>query len=350
MKAIMKKRFILVLLLLILILAGWIWQSKTASLKTSPSVSLAKVKKIDFIKTISSSGKTAANKSIKLKFQTSGKLTWVGVKEGDFVYAYQAIASLDKREVQKTLEKTLRDYSTQRNNFDEMTKITYGEKKTTDVNDTIKRILEKNQWDLEKSVLDVELKNLALEYSTLVSPIAGIVTRIDTPVAGVNITPASAEFEIIDPASILFEANIDEIDVGGLLIGQRAMINLDAYADRTFEGTVSAIAFNAKTSAGGATVFPVKISFGNSEAIRIGLNGDVTIETEKSPQSLVIPLTAIKEDESGKFVYKKKGLTFQKQRVTIGIKSENEVVVLDGLAELDDVATKGFTNIKISTP
>jgi len=350
MKVTIKKRLFLIIFLLSVILAGWIWQSKTASLKTSPSVSIAKVKKIDFLKIVSSSGKTSANKSVKLKFQTSGKLTWVGVKEGDFVYAYQAIASLDRRDVQKTLEKTLRDYSTQRNNFDEMTKITYGEKKTTDVNDTIKRILEKNQWDLEKSVLDVELKNLALEYSTLVSPIAGIVTHIDTPVAGVNITPAAAEFEIIDPASILFEANIDEVDVGGLLVGQRATINLDAYADRTFEGTVSAIAFNAKTSAGGATVFPVKISFGNSDVIRVGLNGDVTIETEKSPQSLVIPLTAIKEDESGKFVYKKTGSTFQKKRVTIGIKSDDEVVILEGLTELDEVAIKGFTNIKTSTP
>lgn len=351
MKVAIKKHWKLILFLLCIILAGWIWQSKTASQKISPSISTAKVKRKDFLKIVSSSGKTAANKSVKLKFQTSGRLQWVGVKEGDAVRAYQAIASLDTREVQKSLEKALRDYSNERNDFEETWRVTYdGKKPVNAFNDTIKRILEKNQWDLEKAVLDVELKRLAVEYSTLITPIAGIVTHIDTPVAGVNITPAAAEFEIIDPASILFEANIDEVDVGGLSLGQKAAIQLDAYPDRTFEGTVSAIAFSAKTSAGGATVFPVKISLGNSGAIRVGLNGDVTIETEKSPQSLVIPAAAIREDESGKFVYKKTGSTFQKIRVTIGATSDDEVVILEGLTELDEVVIKGFTNIKAEAP
>jgi macrolide-specific efflux system membrane fusion protein len=74
---------------------------------------------------VQSSGKTKADTSAELKFQTSGKLAWVNVKEGDAVEAYQAIAGLDPREVQKTLEKALRDYSSERNDFEEMWRVTY---------------------------------------------------------------------------------------------------------------------------------------------------------------------------------------------------------------------------------
>ena len=81
----------------------------------------------------------------------------------DRVKAYQAIAQLDSREVQKNLEKVLRDYSAERNDFEEMWRVTYKGIKDpqTALTDTVKRILEKNQWDLEKAVLDVELKHLA---------------------------------------------------------------------------------------------------------------------------------------------------------------------------------------------
>lgn len=350
MKVAIKKYWKLCIIVIVLLVAGWMWRSKTVSEQTTTSVVTSQVKRVNFTKIVSSSGKTKANTSVELKFQTSGKLTWVGVKEGDSVHAYQAVASLDTREVQKTLEKTLRDYSNERNDFDEMTKITYGEKKPTDVNDTIKRILEKNQWDLEKAVLDVELKHLAVEYSTLITPIAGIVTHIDTPVAGVNITPAGSVFEIIDPTSVLFEAKIDEVDVGTLSVGQHARVNLDAYPDRTFEGTVSAIAYSAETSAGGATVFPVQIALSAADAIRVGLNGDVTIETAKSPQSLIIPVAAVREDDNGKFVYKKVGTTFSKVLIEVGIANEDDIVVLNGVSEGDLVATKGFANIKTNTP
>ena len=137
------------------------------------SIKTEVVRRMIFEKTITSSGKTKAKKSVDLKFQTSGKLTWVGVKEGDRVTAYQAIASLDSREVQKNLEKALRDYSSERNDFEETWRVTYKGMKNPDtaLTDTVKRILEKNQWDLEKAVLDVELKHLSLEYSSLLSPI-----------------------------------------------------------------------------------------------------------------------------------------------------------------------------------
>ena len=329
---------------------GIYWTTRISAKDSSSSITVTTIKRNNFIKTISSSGKTSANTSVDLKFQTSGKLTWVGVKEGASVSAYQTLATLDSREVQKNLEKALRDYSNERNDFDEASQITYGTRKTDAtnnlLNDTVKRLLQKNQWDLEKTVLDVELKSIAMEYSSLVTPIGGMVTHIDTPVAGVNITPATAVFQVVDPASIVFEAKIDEVDVGALAIGQEATITLDAFPDKKFTGKISYISYAAETSTGGATVFPVKIAFPDTQQLRIGLNGDVTIETSRQSGVITVPVAAIREDADGKYVYRKSAKdAYEKTPVQTGESNDDETVIISGLQENDSVVIKGFNSV-----
>ncbi|MBI3956256.1 efflux RND transporter periplasmic adaptor subunit [Candidatus Gottesmanbacteria bacterium] len=325
---------------------GIAYQKQQANV-TKSSVKTAVVRRTMFEKTITSSGKTKAKKSVELKFQTSGRLTWVGVKEGDTVQQYQAIAKLDVREVQKNLENELRDYAKQRNDFEEMWRVTYkGIKDPSDaLTDTVKRILEKNQWDLEKAVLDVEIEHLSVEFATLVSPIAGIVTRVDMPVAGVNITPATAVFEIVDPDSLVFEASVDEVDVATIAIGRKTTVTLDAYPSDPFTGSVTKIAFAAKTSSGGATVFPVEVAIATSSAVRVGMNGDVAITVDTQGDALVIPAEAVQEAEKGSFVYRKEGKTYKKTPIEVGARNDEEVVVQSGLTEGDEVVVKGFKDL-----
>lgn len=328
----------------ILALGGFFFARQRSADATKGTIKTAVVMHAAFAKTIQSSGKTKAKKAVELKFSTSGKLTWVGVKEGDHVQAYQAIASLDSREVQKNLEKALRDYSAQRNDFEQTWRMTYKGTKDpqTAFTDTVKRILEENQWDLEKAVLDVELKHLAVEYATLVTPIAGIVTHIDMPYAGVNITPATAVFEVLDPDTLIFEAAIDEIDVGKLALNMDATISLDAFPNQTFPGKISFIAYAAQTSSGGATVFPVEISITSAPGVRVGMNGDVSIATAQQNDALVVPLEAIREDEKGSYVYRKAGKTYEKRPVILGQQNDTVAIVTDGLSEGDEVVVKGF--------
>lgn len=343
-------RYWKLIVILILVVGGLMyWINRASAQKMASSITTEKVSRQNFSKTLSSSGKTKAEKSVDLKFQASGKLAWVGVKEGASVSAYQAIAGLDTREVQKNLEKSLRDYSNERNDFDEAGLITYGSRKTDAtnnlLNDTVKRILEKNQWDLEKAVLDVELKHIALEFSTLITPISGIITHIDTPVAGINITPATAVFSVADPASLVFEANVDETDVGALSLGQQATITLDAFPEATFSGSISYISYISQQSSGGATVFPVKIRFDHAENLRIGLNGDITIVTDRQDDVLTVPTEAIREENGETYVYTKTNTTYKKTAIQVGMKNEDVIVVTQGLSEGDHVVTKGFSNI-----
>ncbi len=341
------KKIIFITLAILAVAGGWLFIRNRQKSAKNTSVETATAKRTDFVKTVNSSGKTAATKSVDLKFQTSGRLAWVGVKEGDMVVAYQAIAGMDVREVQKNLEKALRDYSSERNDFEETWRVTYQGRSSPQqaLNDTMKRILEKNQWDLEEAVLDVELKHLAVEYATLVTPIAGIVTHIDTPVPGINITPATAVFTVVDPNSLVFEANVDEIDVANLTVGQAAIVTLDAFPNSSFMGTISYISYTSETSSGGATVFPVRISFNDPTQPRVGLNGDVTIETQKQENVLIVPREALREDKEGQYVYRKTGKTYERVTVEAGAQSDDDVVIVQGLSDGDILVIKGFSSI-----
>ncbi len=344
----MKRWVIIGAIVLVVVLGGFFFSRQKQANAEKGSVKTVAVKREDFVKTIQSSGKTEAKKAVELKFQTSGRLTWVGVKEGDRVNAYQAIASLDAREVQKTLQKTLIDYSLERNTFEDTSKYTYQANRAADaVNDRMKHVLEANQWDLEKAVLDVELKHLAVEFSTLITPIAGIVTHIDTPYAGVNITPSTSVFQILDPDTVIFEASIDEVDVGKLSPGMQADVALDAYADQTYPGTISFIAYAAEKSSGGATVFPVEITLAATASgqFRVGMNGDVSIVTSRKDAALVIPVEAIREDDGGTYVYKKSGNTYIKTPIVIAEQSETSAAISDGVSEGDEVVVKGFATL-----
>src|SRR5260221_3521584 len=97
----------------------------------------------------------------------------------------------------------------------------------------MKRLLQNNQYDLNKTINSVELVDLARQQSILSTPIAGIVTRVDAPVAGVTAIAGSTTFTVVDPTSIVFDMDIDEADIGKIQEGQHAKITLDAYPNMT---------------------------------------------------------------------------------------------------------------------
>ena len=296
----------------------------------------SKVERGAIEQSVSASGEIKAERQVDLKFQTSGKLTWVGVKVGDRVEKWQAIAQLDQEELRKDLEKALRDYAKERNDFEEEYRVTYREQTPqTALTNTIKRVLEKNQWDLEKAVLDVELGDIALEYSTLVTPISGIVTRIDTPLAGVNIVYTGAVFTVADPSSTLFSADIDEADIALIHEGQKATIALDAYYDKPVTGKVKCVAFSSITTSGGGTAFPIEITLPENvdERFKIGMNGDAEIIIDKKENVLNVPLEAISEKDGKTLLRLLEDGKVREVEITVGLRSETKAEILSGANE-----------------
>jgi RND family efflux transporter MFP subunit len=319
-------------IVIVVVLLSFVLYRKYAPKSPDQLYQLETIQKQDIKQIVSASGSIASETEVDLKFQTSGLLAWVGVKEGDLVKKWQAIASLDTRALRKSLEQELIDYSKGRNDFEEMRLETYGE--GTDLTDTIKRILQKNQWDLNRAVLDVELQSITMQYATIISPIDGIVTHIDVPVPGVNITATTALFTIADPQNLEFIAKIDEVDIGFLEATQSAQIILDSYPDDPIDTFISSIDFASTTDSSGSTVYLARFKLNNPNLnhYRLGMNGEVIITTSQKSDVIAVPYQSILEDDQTEVQLIKEDQII-KVPVTTGIIGEDYIEITSGLTE-----------------
>jgi len=344
-----KKKYLIIGSMFLLSLGFFLVKNpKSALLEKKEKFKTTKVKRSDLQKTVSASGKVKSDQTVTLKFQASGQLAWVGVEVGDYVKKWQAIASLDKRKLEKSFQKIANDYLEERWDF-EQTQDDYRETKDRQlVTDAIQRILDKSQFDLNKSTLNYEIADLAVKYATIFSPIDGIVTKIDAPIAGINITPATATFTIANPNKMIFEANIDEIDIGEIKKEQEAILILDAYPEEKIRSKIIQIAFQSQTTRGGGTVFPVKIELPENKNLKfkLGMNGDIDVVIEEKKNILVIPKEYVKTKNGKSGVYFLKNSKLKMREIKTGLTTLSQVEVLEGLDENEEIVLTKKTDDK----
>lgn len=336
---IIKKRYKLIIFLFVLVLLGAVIYPRITKGVSGKKKETVKVVRGTLEEKMTISGEINAEEKVTLRFQTSGRLAWVGVKEGDHVKKYQSVASLDQRELKMKLKKELNDYLTERWDFEQVKRDDYKDKVMTD---TIKRLIDKAQFDVNNSVLDVEIQNLAIELSNLWTPIEGIVTRVASPYAGVNITATQAEIDVVNPKTVFFLATADQTEVVKLKEGMIGELVLDAYPDATISGIIKNISFIPKSGETGV-VYSIKflINEDNSDyRYRQGMAGDLSFTIRKEVDILYLPIKYIKEEKNNenpltgkKYVQVKKGEKLEKIYIETGMETDEYTEIKTGLTE-----------------
>lgn len=333
-----KKRWYIVLIFLVG-LGVYLYQTQTTQAKKIKESSYT-ITRQDIRETLSLAGDIRADEHIVLRFQTSGRLAWVGVKEGDKVKKYQTVASLDQREVKKKLEKTLLTYTQTRNSFDQTgdDNQRVGDQPNNDIGDKMKRLLENSQYGLNSSVLDVELSQLAVEYSNIFTPIEGIVIRADAKYAGVNITPSQAEFEIVNPETLYFSFLADQTEVTLLSEELEGEMQFDPFPDAQLTGAIYYLSFTPKTGETG-TVYEgrIRLSDDAMDKYRLGMTGDVTFTLRQKNNVVVVPDTYTKAEGDKRYVMKLENGVEKKTYIKTGLESDGYLEVLSGLKTGDVV-------------
>lgn len=305
--------------------------------KKKTVVLTATVKRGNLEQVLTIPGTIDAEEKAVLKFQTSGRLAWVGVKEGDYVKKYQSIASLDQTDLKKTLQKKLNDYMTNRWTFDQTTKDDYKDKALTD---TITRLKDKVQFSLNNAVIDVELQDITVRYANLWTPIEGIVTKADPKYGGINITSTTAEYDVVNPNSIYFSANADQTEVTKLKEGVTGELVLDPFPDEKILGAVKNIFFMPKAGESG-TVYEVKFFFDKNNSdyrFRLGMTGDLSFVTAKKDDVLYLPIRFVLEKDSKKYVTVLKNGQKSQVNVQTGLETDDNIEILSGVSEGDVVS------------
>jgi len=316
---------------------------KTSAITLDPKTDTIVSPKIAEIKDqLTLSGSIYSDQVAVVKFQNSGKLNWVGVKVGDRVKKWQVLATLDSQELKKSLQTQFNNYRSELSKFND-TQLTY--KKTREdylVTDTIQRILDRTQYSLENSVINYEIADMAIKESKLITPIDGIVVAIDQPLAGVNVTPATATIIVINPNSLYFRAEVDQQEVTKLVSGQEASIKLDSFDQNEIQTKLSYIAFTPVTGQS-STVYEIRfpLSLENQNLnYRLGMDGDVVILIKDKPDVLTVPIDSINDDNGKTYVFVKINDKLEKKYIKTGIETDTTVEVLEGLSSYDQVVIK----------
>lgn len=323
------------LLLLLLVLGGGVFFFVRSKQLASQDLNFARVERKELVKYLEVSGVIDAKQKADLYFATGGKLVYLGAQEGEAVRRGQTIATIDRAALSKQLEQSLNLYESQRAAHEELGS-DYSDRVITS-KEELNRFQE--QQVLENSVIAVELNSIAIRNTVLAAPFDGILTVAPQVVPGVQLAPTDY-FEVVDPNSLILRASLDETDLPLVRLGQPALISLDAYDAESFASQVNYISYVSRETVTG-TVFTVEfpLPVNSLERYRIGLNAEARIELERRADVLAVPVEAVRQSD-GRYLVDVKANNaagFETRTIEIGLETEDEMEVLSGLSEGEEV-------------
>ena len=180
-----------------------------------------------------------------------------------------------------------------------------------------------------------------LNQTVLRSPIEGIVTKQNTKI-GETVSVNTPVASVISTAKFEIDANIPEVDIAKVKIGDTANVTLDAYgSDVTFDAHVISIE-PAGTIIEGVTTYKTTLQF-NSEDDRVksGMTANIDILTAEKKNVIAIPQRTVIKNDEGKFV---KILTGKNEASEVSVEtglrgSDGTIEITKGIDEGDKVIT-----------
>jgi HlyD family secretion protein len=160
---------------------------------------------------------------------------------------------------------------------------------------------------VEEAAAALQTTQDALSKSVLTAPIDGVITSVDTKVgetvAGSSLAPGPDAIKMISAQKFQIISYLSETDIGKIKVGDSASTTLDAYGSGVnFDATVISIDPSA-TVTNGISTYKTTLQFDqNDERIKEGMNANIIITDQEHQNALVIPQTAVIQNNNQDFV------------------------------------------------
>ncbi len=143
---------------------------------------------------------------------------------------------------------------------------------------------------------------------------------------------------VADLNQMVIDSHINQADVTRLKIGQQVSIQVEAVTGLKLTGTIERIAPQA-TLKNNIKGFSCRILLENpDERVRPGMTANISIPIALADNVLSVPLSAVFTEGGERFVYVKKGGSWDHRSVKIGVADFSFVEIIEGLQEGDTVA------------
>ncbi len=200
-------------------------------------------------------GKVVAD-TIEVRYAFSGKVSVVKKRTGDMVKRGEVLAALDSKLLQMELDVQLADYERTRAEFE-----IFG-KKNTGQDDQTNFLRKIEQAQLNASVKEVELAKAKMDQVVLISPVNGIILDDGGNRVGLNASPASNGYKILDLDSRRFRIELEETtDL------KEVTVTID---NKEYKGVCGAVRPDGKG-------FVVDVDLGDYSELTVGLEGEIKL-------------------------------------------------------------------------
>jgi HlyD family secretion protein len=284
----------------------------------------------DLVAAVTASGKIQPKKKVDISADITGRITRIGVREGDLVQKGQFLLQIDPTIYQANRQRATAAMSSAeagavqaRANRDQSQR---SMQRTKELREQNPNLISQEQLEQAQTAFEIADANFTaaqhmveqaraglreatdqLSKTHLTAPMAGRVTRLaveegEVAVPGTFSRETGLLLTISDLSVIQTTVNVDETDVVRVNIGDSVEVTIDAFPDTTFEGRVTKVANSAILTAGSnmpgqtdrAVDYEVEITLADPpDEVRPDLSATARIVTDTRKQALAIPIIAL---------------------------------------------------------
>ncbi len=204
---------------------------------------------------------------------------------------------------------------------------------------------------VESGKIQLQSLRKRLQDSYIRAPLSGTVTMLpqsQEPMVGAFVGQGKPICQIVNVERMRLRVLLTEEQIVRIRKGQSVIVTADVYPGTQYQGTVRYLGIKTDFL---SKRYPVDIEVVNSREhpLRGGMNGHARFETEERIASLVVPRQAFAGSVRDGRIYVIDGSLAREKTVETGETLGDQVEILAGLQEGDQVVVTGQINLQDST-
>jgi HlyD family secretion protein len=218
------------------------------------------------------------------------------------------------------------------------------------VDESQRAAIRSSELNREQSKIEMQRAQTNVERMTIKAPIDGIVVMGNLVLNGElrqiregdQIAAGQPFMSIVDPTSMVLNATVNQVDAERMRLGMRAGVRLDAYPELALPGSLIGIGAMSKTSTFRASYvgeIPIRVKIEKTDSRVIpDLTGSAEIILQSETSTLVVPRSAVFDDNGNSVVFLQKPEGWEKKKVDLGLESFINVSIKSGVQKGDVLA------------
>lgn len=274
------------------------------------------------------------NETADIPAAASGKITRLTIELGDEVMKNQLIGELDHEELLGKYEAAKLSLDHLKADYERQKVLVEGKAANANALTDAHYEMESKKWEVAE--LEAELKN-----TEVLSPIPGIITD-KKKVQGEYATTGTAIATVTDVRQLKARIFVPENKVFELEKGDHLRITSQEFSDQEFDGVITYISPQGDENHN----YQVQVQVANQDTrLKAGQYVLIHFESDQPQSTLQIPVNALVEGFKRPYVYLVKDNRVTEQKITLGRESGDQVEVLSGLTEHQQIVVSGQINL-----